>query len=412
MKVPRLCCYALLTLLVATITAPSQGQNLNFNLLHTFSGSPDGTLPNTLIRDPGGNLYGTTVSGGFADCPNAPPPTGCGTVFKLANNGDYTVLYAFQGNQDGDNPVGGVSRDAAGNLFGTTAGIEGATATVFKVDKNGNETVLFGFTNFVDGAFPKTPPILDKAGNLYGTTYYGGDVNCGFDGNGCGVVYEITAAGQFKVLHTFTSIKDGIWPIGGLVIEAAGNLYGATAEGGDPNCNPAGPACGTIFEVAKNGKYTVLYRFTGQADGEYPGCVTADGAGGLYGVTGGGGDLGCGFSGCGTIFQISRSAGFKILYAFQPIFPNDQGSDCPVHDSNGNIYGTHGGSGAHGGGYLYKLDASGKYTDIFDFPPYPSNLGSAPTGVVLTPNGDFYGTLDLGGADGFGTVFELTPSAR
>jgi uncharacterized repeat protein (TIGR03803 family) len=408
---------ALVAALAAVSTLSSaQAPSLTQDVLHTFTGPPDGTIPNPLIRDAEGNLYGTTPGGGLASCPNG-HGAGCGTVFEVAKNRQYTVLYRFRGNGDGAFPVAGVSRDAAGNLFGTTQGGNGSVSTVFKVDKTGDETVLFSFNNFSDGAFANTIPILDAMGNLYGTTYYGGDSSCGFNGNGCGVVYKVSKNGQFSVLHTFTSIKTGMQP-GNLVMDAEGNLYGATNEGGDLTCEHQ-VACGTVFEIAKNGKFTVLYRFKGKADGSYPGCVTADGAGGLYGETGGGGDLNCNPPfGCGTIFKMKTTGKLHkpdVLYAFTPIFPNNEGSSCLVRDSGGNLYGTHAaGTGAHSGGYLFELDTSGKYTDLYDFPIIESPDGASPTGVLLAPNGDFYGTCDYGGDDscgpngtGCGTVFRL-----
>jgi hypothetical protein len=129
---------------------------------------------------------------------------------------------------------------------------------------------------------------------------------------------------------------------------------------------------------------------------------------------------GCGFDGCGTIFTIDRRGGFKTLYAFTPIFPNNEGGSCPIRDARGNLYGTHGAdTGAHSGGYVYQLNTKGEYTDIFDFPIIESPLGSDPSGVVLSPNGVFYGTAVLGGDtrcgvenSGCGTVFSLTLSAR
>ena len=411
----RFCFCALLGLLTAGASA--RAQNFTQNLIHTFTMSPDGAGPNPIFRDAQGNLYGTTTSGGLSSCQNG-GGAGCGIVFEVSSSGEYSVLYSFKGNLDGNTPVAGVTQDAAGNLFGTTGGGNGGFGTVFELDTSGNETPLHLFSAFQGGRYPNTTPTLDASGNIYGTTYYGGDSNCGSNGNGCGLVYEVSATRQFSVLHTFTSINDGIQPVGTLAIDSEGNLYGLTAQGGDLTCAQLG--CGTIYEVSKNGKFTVLYQFTGKTDGSYPGCITPDGSGGLYGVTGEGGDLGCGFYGCGTIFTIDRRGGFKTLYAFTPIFPNNEGSSCPIRDAHGNLYGTHGAdTGAHSGGYVYQLNTKGEYTDIFDFPIIESPLGSDPSGVVLSPNGVFYGTAVLGGDtqcgvenSGCGTVYSLTLSAR
>jgi uncharacterized repeat protein (TIGR03803 family) len=386
----------------------SPAQDLTLNVLHTFTG-PDGAEPAPLIQDAEGNLYGTTIAGGV----------GYGTVFELQTNDHYKVLHTFQGNSDGALPFGGVTRDPSGNLFGTTQGGSGGTGTIFKVDKSGHETVLYRFTNFNDGALPTTAPILDASGNLYGTTPYGGDSGCGFNGAGCGVVYKFSAAGKFSVLHTFTAIKTGMQPSGQLVLDADGSLYGTTGEGGDLNCESE-TACGTVFQIASNGKFSVLYQFTGKADGSYPECVIASGAGTLYGVTEAGGDLNCYPPlGCGTVFKMKTTGTLHrpdVLYTFAPVIVNNQGHSCLVRDPSGNLYGTNAYGGAHNGGVLFEVNTKGKFIDVFDFPYLESQDGSGPTGVLLAPNGNFYGTLDYGGDDscgyensGCGTIFRLRP---
>jgi len=401
-------CVLALALTLAAVSVPSaQSQHFSFDVLHTFTG-PDGINPNPVTRDTEGNFYGTTVQGGDA---------GYGTVFEVDKDDHYTVLHSFLGGDDGGFPFAGVTRDAAGNLFGTTQGGEGASSTLFEIDTNGHETVLYRFTNFADGALPNTAPILDANGNLYGTTPYGGDSGCGFSGNGCGVVFELSATGKFSVLHTFTSVRDGMQPSGSLVMDAEGSLYGTTAEGGDLNCESES-ACGTVFEISKNGKFTVLYRFTGQADGRFPECVIRGSAGSLYGITEAGGDPNC-YSGlgCGTVFKMNTTGKIHkpdVLYTFAPVILNNQGHSCLVRDSGGNLYGTNAYGGQNNGGVLFEVNTSGKFTDLFNFAYAESQDGSGPTGVLLAPNGDFYGTLDYGGDDscgyensGCGTVFRL-----
>jgi len=272
-------------------------------LLYSFAGIPDAYFPEALlVEDAAGNLYGTTYSGGTFD--NA------GTVFKVDNKGNETVLYNFcslSNCADGNSPYTGVIRDAAGNLYGeTVAGGAYCCGTVYKIDTAGDETVLYNFTGYSDGDGADSVLLADSAGNLYGTTEWGGNGECG--GSGCGVVFELSPQSDGSwtesVLYTFCSLSncaDGERPIAGpLVRDAAGNLYGTTFFGG-------GADDGVVFKLDASGRETVLHSFTGGKDGGFPWAgVTTDSAGNLYGVATGGGDTKC-FppSGCGVVFKIA-----------------------------------------------------------------------------------------------------------
>ena len=198
-----------------------------------------------------------------------------------------TTLHSFIGPRDGANPLAGLTSDAAGNLYGTTSEGGGTTCagdgtgcgTVFKLTPTGDgtyaETVLYRFSGGTDGATPLAGLIVDAAGNLYGTTQYGGGV-CG--GWGCGTVFRLTpnANGTYSetVLYKFTAGTDGERPYTGvLVADAAGNLYGTTVAGGGGSCAWA-LTCGTVFKLSPNanGGYgeTVIYRFAGRSDGATP----------------------------------------------------------------------------------------------------------------------------------------------
>jgi uncharacterized repeat protein (TIGR03803 family) len=215
-------------------------------VLYRFAGGTDGADPVAVIQDGAGNIYGTTSLGGTYHA---------GTVFKLDKNGQETVLYSFS-EASGGGPDGGLVRDAAGNLYGTTA--EGGDlscnapygcGTVFKVDQNGQESVLYSFTGEPDGEFPTGNLVRDAAGNLYGTTFYGGGKAChGSFLPGCGTVFKVDQNGQETVLHKFTGGKQGAYPAGTLVRDETGNLYGTTHLGGDPTCN-APNRCGTVFKL-------------------------------------------------------------------------------------------------------------------------------------------------------------------
>ncbi len=408
-----------LLMLTLTVTVPrsAHGQHIKLHTLHAFTGGADGADPNPLIRDAEGNLYGTTASGGFLGCPQG--VGGCGVVYEVTKDGQYTILYSFKGgNGDGGFPVSGVTRDPAGNLFGTTEGGNGAPSTIYEITSSGEEKILryLGNANFKDGAAANSAPILDSKGNLFGNTRYGGDSSCGFNGNGCGVVYEIQANGKFRVLYTFTSLADGIEPVGSPVIDSQGNLFGTTGLGGDLSCDrPNG--CGVIYELDHTGKYRILHKFTGKSDGAFPACVTDDGSGNLVGVTGSGGDLSCGYGfGCGIIFRIDKTGKLKTLYEFPPFTENNDAHSCLVRDSKGNLYGTNALGGTHNGGYLAVLDRADKYTVLYNFPIQNSPQGGVPLGVVLGPNREFFGVNIEGGdlncgieQEGCGTVFELEP---
>jgi uncharacterized repeat protein (TIGR03803 family) len=213
---------------IATQSARAQ----TFTLLYSFTGKSDGGIPQGgLVRDPAGNLYGTTSQGGLLrDC----AASGIGVVFKVDKSGKETVLHNFKGS-DGALPLGSLIRDGEGNLYGATfAGGVGncfmgkGCGVVFKLDKTGKETVLYAFTGGSDGGEPQRGGALirDKAGNLYGTTVQGG-VNCDNQSFGCGVVFKLDKTGKETVLYTFTGGSDGAEPLGGLTRDQAGNLYGS-----------------------------------------------------------------------------------------------------------------------------------------------------------------------------------------
>ena len=170
------------------------------------------------------------------------------------------VLHNFLSPGKGANPETGVIRDSAGNLYGTTkSGGRRNAGVVYKLDTSGRETVLHSFTSGADGGGPIAGVIRDSAGNLYGTTFYGGAANGG-------VVYKLDTAGHEIVLYNFTGGADGSQPDAGVIRDSAGNLYGTTYLGGAANA-------GVVYKLDPSGHETVLYSFTGGADGGYPGAT-------------------------------------------------------------------------------------------------------------------------------------------
>jgi len=276
-------------------------------ILHSFGGGygekADGTDPMAgLIFDNAGNLYGTTSYGGNLDC----GAYGCGTVFKLtpkAKGKDKVVykekvLYRFgRYAGDGQDPYAGLIFDDAGNLYGTTfdGGYYGY-GTVFELTAAGKEKLLYSFGSYKgDALHPNAALIFDNAGNLYSTTYDGGAY-------GYGTVFELTADGTEKILYSFgAQAGDGEFPVGSLIFDSNGNLYGTTSFGG-------AYYDGTVFELTAAGTEKILYTFGSQAgDGIYPyAALIFDKNGNLYSTTPHGGDLECEAPyGCGTVFKLT-----------------------------------------------------------------------------------------------------------
>lgn len=249
-------------------------------VLHAFKVGADGESPwGGLLADGAGNFYGTTVNGGGAS-------SNYGTVFKVDAAGKETVLHRFKGKDDGALPFGSLITDSAGTLYGTTSIFgQASSGTVFQLTRSGELTSLHSFTG-AQGESPLAGVIRDSTGNLIGTTTYGG-------ASSFGTVFKLDAAGNEIVLHTFTGGSDGAYPYPGVIEDAAGNLYGTTFVGGGTGCGGSG--CGTVFMLDKKGNETILHSFTGKNDGGTPYAgVILDAAGNLYGTTFAGGSFGKG----------------------------------------------------------------------------------------------------------------------
>jgi uncharacterized repeat protein (TIGR03803 family) len=355
---------ALVIMTAVLLVAPDALAKSKFKTLHMFKSRGDGSGPEAgLVMDPAGNLYGTTTSGGA---------NGFGSVFRLTPNsgGRWTesVLYNFcslTNCADGETPVAGLIFDTAGNLYGTTTGGGNAGSVcgsdrcgvVFELTPNANgswtESVLYTFCavgNCVDGATPYADLIFDAAGNLYGTTSGGGSAKA--CPSSCGVVFKLIpkSSGSWteSVLYNFcsrTHCVDGIPHVSSLIFDGAGNLYGTTGGGG-------AKGAGTVFELKPNSdgswSESVLYSFCSRyfcADGTLPwSSPIFDQKGNLYGTTvgGGRGRIGC-IGGCGTIFELTpnRDGSWqeKVLHAFKA---TDGAAPVAglIFDVAGRLYGT------------------------------------------------------------------------
>src|SRR5712692_7892243 len=381
--------FSLLSALLAATVQTSQAQTET--VLYSFgSKSRDGVNPYAgLIFDKKGNLYGTTLKGGGG------AGDGHGTAFELTSGGVEKILHRFS-SKSGKIPAGGLVFNKKGNLYGT-AGNGGAYGygTVFELSSKGLVKFLYSFDppSGGDGGDPLAVLIFDKVGNAYGTTSYGGT-------HSQGTVFELTSGGAEKVLYSFGSQPgDGDAPFAGLVFDKKGNLYGTTALGGTYGY-------GVVFELTSGGKEKVLYSFGSQSgDGHYPYAgLVFDKSGNLYGTTVYGGTIGY-----GTVFKLTSAGKEKVLYSF-----GSQSGDGHypyaglVLDKNGNLYGTTVYGGANGFGAVFELNSGGVEKVLYSFQGSPD--GYYPTaGLVFDKSGNLYGTTELGGAFGDGTVFKLTP---
>ena len=324
-------------------------------VLYSFKGTPDGNGPVGVVRDAQGNLYGATYFGGF-NC-QIQPNAGCGTLFKVSASGKETVLHTFGGRGDGVAPVG-VVRDSKGNLYGATTNggdfscggkYTWGCGTIFKLDAAGRYSILHKFAGDVNGGGPVAPPIVDASGNIYGTAGGGTD--------SLGIVFKLTPNREFSVLHSFAGGPgDGCLPFSGLLRDAAGNLYGTTQ-----GCGAFG--YGTVFKLDATGNESILYSFTGGADGSFPYAgVVEDAAGNLYGTAAFGGDFdhACTLSGntpgCGVVFELSPTGQLTVLHAFQGTTDGLWPYWGVTLDAAGNLYGVTATGGAYCGcGTVFKI---------------------------------------------------------
>ncbi len=324
-------------------------------ILYSFTGQSDGGIPiGRLIRDSSGNLYGITSSGGDATC-------SCGTVFKLETNGTLKVLHAFKGGTDGAQNQGQaqlglvmVKGDLYGSAsFGGVSGCDGSLGcgVIFKLTPAGKETILHRFTGQADGAFPQDL-IADQAGNIYGET--GGSYQ---PGNG-GTLFKISTTGKLTTFYTFPNSADGTSPRWGLTRNASGVFYGVTQFGGDTTTCAVGTAgCGVVFSVNPANKEKVMHTFGHKAsNGEEPSGGLLDKKGNFFGTTFYGGiDNSTCSLGCGVIYEISAEGKYSVLYSFTGANDGWDPSGFLAEDSAGNIYGAamDGGSGSNG--VIYQI---------------------------------------------------------
>ena len=418
---------AILFLTFAVMPAPAQ----TLNVLHAFTGGGDGAYVSAgLTPDAAGNFYGTTFGGGSYGCGGL----GCGTVYRLVRHGSSwteTPIFVFHGGSDGGYPWGRVIFGPDGSLYGTAevggagqcgfGGVPGC-GVVYRLQPPPTtcksilcywkETVLYSFAGGSDGANPAAEVAFDAAGNLYGTTLGGGAQNkC--DG-GCGTVFELSpnkdGSWSETRLYAFQwGTTDGATPAGGVVLDAAGNVYGTTVDGG-PGCYSEG--CGAVYKLTASGSgwsESILQFFNGTGLAEPEGGLIFDRARNLYGVT-------AGYAPSGGVYELSPGQGgwtFTTLHAFQSGEAANSWARLTL-DPSGNLYGASQQGGAYGNGTVFKLTPSNgawTYSSMHDFNLNANEPGTLYGAVVLDASGNIYGTADAGPFDegGEGAAFEITP---
>jgi uncharacterized repeat protein (TIGR03803 family) len=395
---------------LAVIGSPAQ----TFKTLLSFIGTDGASSPGSLVQGLDGNFYGTTISGGANSCDVGGFSYGCGTVFKITPGGTLTTLHSFDGT-DGSIPGAGLVLATDGNFYGTTQwggganpcfyGVNTGCGTVFKITPGGKLTTLHSFRG-ADGSTPRAELVQATDGNFYGTTFGGGangNAICTIqDVVGCGTVFRITPGGTLTTLYSFCSKTNCI---DGAVPDGA--LVQVT-DGNFYGTTPEGGAngYGMVYKITPGGTLTTLHSFDGK-DGSGPvgGLVQATN-GNFYGTTNGY---------FGSVFKLTPGGTLSTLYSFCAQRACDDGFQpgALFHGTDGNFYGTTCCAGANGYGTVFKITPGGALTTLHSF---DGTDGASPTygdGALLQgTDGTFYGTTTAGGASntctgGCGTVFSL-----
>ena len=392
--------------------SPTVSGGWSEQVLYSFGINSGGDLPlYEVTLDAAGDIFGTTTAEGDENCNYyGLTPRGCGTAFELtASGGVWTenVLYTFTGTNDEYEylgPTGRLLMDSAGNVYGSS------TNGVYELQSTGQGqwtyTLLqsLGLSYYGDLAF-------DGAGNLYGE--YPGVTQCY-----CGAVFELQNSGSgwnLTTLYSFTSTSTGTYPRGGVTFDASGNIFGVTYYSSSSH------DIGTVFELtpASGGVWqqSFIYQFP-EVDGNNPvGDLIADAAGNLYGVTQNGGKNCAYCSWYGIIFRLSPLANggwqYEVLYDFSVSTTGIVGPNAGlVADASGNLYGTTRFGGRFGNGSVFELtpSATGSWQikTLYAFGGSKTDGWNPLSNLIFDRGGNLYGTTQ-NGKSGHGTVFELSP---
>ena len=397
-RVGSLAAVALLAACSLLAVVPQARAQDTLTALYSFSATiinsanTDGDGPSNLIMGSDGNFYGTTVYGGSA---------GVGTIFRLTPGGGLTTLYTFTGGSDDGYPLGPLYRTDDGSLYGTTTGLGGTNGTIFQLTAAGTLNTLYAFTGGSDGANPFAALVANPDGYLYSTTASGGT-------NNSGVIFRIAPSGAgFQVLYAFTGGNDGGSPQATMLLASDGNFYGENLSGG-------ADGFGTIYQFnPTTNALNTLYTFTSGNSNDGSGAVGAlvEGPGNvLYGQAGRGGDA----NNDGYVFSITTGGAYSLLYSFTGGADGSQPFSGLIVGSDGNLYGTTEKGGTNNDGVIFKLPTSGGTpTTLYTFSAESNTVnteGYNPNGNLIQVGSNFYGLAFRGGSGGSGTFFELTTS--
>jgi uncharacterized repeat protein (TIGR03803 family) len=414
---PRVGLMELLAVVVLTLTLTQTAWPApKYQVLHNFSGTDGAGLWGAVTLDQQGRLYGAASGARGGKC-------SYGCVFQLTPHSDDSWteadLYSFRAGHDGNGSDGDLILDSSGDLYGTTVGGgRYGSGTVFKLTHGSSgwaEAVLYSFgTHSDDGGNPTAGLVMDKAGNLYGATPKGSPWSTVFELSPGSSGWKETVLYRFCM--SMPVCEDGTAPYAGLILDSSGNLYGTTGYGG-VGC--AAEGCGTVYELERTSigwQEKVLHSFDNNgADGVEPGWgpLFMDTKGDLYGTTASGGA-----PGPGTVFRLTKGSDGhwreSILYSFRQGSTGSAPNTGVVMDKAGNLYGTtdYGGDPYCDCGVIYKLSPRPKgkwsYTVLHEF-GIGSDGGLPEGNLVIDSKGNLYGGTVLGGTYGGGVVFELTP---
>ncbi len=356
-----------------------------YTVLKNFSIATDGSNPRGhLVLAKDGNFYGMTYGGG---------KNGYGTIFKMTSDGTFTTIHSFNKTTEGGNSYGSLTEGKDGNLYGIT--YSGGTynyGTIFKISTSGTFTVLRHLNGSTDGGYSQGDLIQAKDGNFYGMCYGGGTY-------ANGTIFKITPSGTFTVLRALSAGKDGGYPYGNLFQNSDGVLYGLMRSGG---ANGAG----VVFKITTAGAYTVLHSFVNATEGGTPsGSLIRGNDGNLYGMTSAGGAFGW-----GTAFKVTTGGAVTVLTNFNGASFGNTPYETLVKGKDSAYYGTTSSAGAYGYGTIFKI-CGGKTSVLHSF-NRSIDGGVPKGSLILASDGNFYGMTAEGSSKGYGTIFKITQSGN